>query len=68
MEQTKTNTADKPKKNLWKNLKGEFSRIIWPDKETLGKKTAAVLVISVIMGVVIALLDMLIQFGFSFIL
>ncbi|MBQ5950581.1 MAG: preprotein translocase subunit SecE [Lachnospiraceae bacterium] len=67
MEEAKK-AAEKNKVNHWKNLKAEFRKIIWPDRETLVKKTGAVLVISVVMGVVIALLDMLIQFGFSFII
>ncbi len=68
MEEAKKAAAAKPKTSHWKNLKAEFKKIIWPDRETLAKKTGAVLIISIVMGVVIALLDMLIQFGFSFII
>ena len=66
MEETKKSAA--PKKNIWKTLMGEFKKIIWPDKDTLVKQTLAVLGVSVALGVVIALLDMVIQFGFSFII
>ena len=30
------------KKSWFKGLKAEFRKIIWPDKETLAKQTAAV--------------------------
>ena len=66
MEETKKNAA--PKKSLWKTLKGEFQKIIWPDRDTVIKQTLAVLGVAIALGVVIALLDMVIQFGFSFII
>ena len=65
MEETKKTAA--PKKSLWKNLVGEFRKIVWPNKATVIGRTLAVLAIAILMGVVIALLDMVIQFGFSFI-
>ena len=66
MDETKKKTA--PKKSIWKNLKGEFQKIVWPDKDTLIRRTVAALAIAVALGVVIALLDMVIQFGLSFII
>lgn len=42
-------------------MKAEFQKIIWPDRDTLLKQLAAVLVVSVIVGVLIALID----FGFQ---
>jgi len=38
-------------------------RIIWPDKETITKETTAVVVSTVILGIIIALLDLLIKTG-----
>lgn len=47
-------------------LKAEFSKIIWPTKEQLAKETTAVVVVSVILGLIIALLDFVIQYGVDF--
>ena len=44
-------------------LKAEFKKIIWPNRADIQKETTAVVVCSVILGVVIALLDYLIQHG-----
>ena len=62
------NTVEKAKKKSWfKSLKGEFKKIIWPDKKTLAKQTVAVTVCSVILGVIIAIVDALLQYGIDFI-
>lgn len=58
----KTATASKKKSRL-QGLKEEFRRIIWPDKETITKETTAVVVSTVILGIIIALLDLLIKTG-----
>ena len=57
-----TATASKKKSRL-QGLKAEFRRIIWPDKETITKETTAVVVSTVILGIIIALLDLLIKTG-----
>ena len=58
----KTATASKKKSRL-QGLKAEFRRIIWPDKETITKETTAVVVSTVILGIIISLLDLLIKTG-----
>ena len=58
----KTATASKKKSRL-QGLKAEFRRIISPDKETITKETTAVVVSTVILGIIIALLDLLIKTG-----
>lgn len=58
----KSATASKKKSRL-QGLKAEFRRIIWPDKETITKETTAVVVSTVILGIIIALLDLLIKTG-----
>lgn len=44
-------------------LKAEFHRIVWPDKETIIKESTAVVVSTIILGIIIALLDLLIKTG-----
>ena len=46
-----------PKKNWTKGLQGEFKKIVWPDKQTLVKQTVAVVSITAVLGVFIAVID-----------
>lgn len=48
-------------------MKAEFKKIIWPDKKTVGKETVSVVVVSLILGVIIGLLDMVLKYLISFI-
>ena len=60
-------TVEKPKKKSWfKGLKAEFKKIIWPDKKTLVKETVAVIVCSVLLGILIWMVDVVIQYGIDF--
>lgn len=52
-----------PKKSFFNGLKAEFNKIIWPDKKSLTKQSIAVTAISVVLGLIIALLDLVIKFG-----
>lgn len=64
MEEKAKAREDVSKKNsFFKGLKAEFHKVIWPDKETIVKQSTAVVVVSVILGIVISLLDMGIKFG-----
>ncbi len=47
----------KQKKSWFKGLKSEFNKIIWTDKKTLGKQTVAVVAVSVVLGIIIAVVD-----------
>jgi preprotein translocase subunit SecE len=58
------NTQEKaPKKSWFKGIKAEFKKIVWPDKESLAKQSVAVIVISVILGVIISIFDLGIKYG-----
>lgn len=62
-------TAAKAKKpSKFAGIKAEFKRIIWPDKQTVGKKTAAVVILSVILGAIIAVLDLIFEYGINFLI
>ena len=62
-DSAKTNA---PKTSFWKSVKAEFGKIIWPDKNGLLKQSAAVLGISIVVGLIITFLDTLIQYGINF--
>ena len=52
------------RKNSWfKGLSKEFKRIIWPDKMTVAKQTAAVVSVSVVLGIIIAIVDFVAKYG-----
>ncbi len=55
-----------PKTSWFDGLKAEFSKIIWPAKESLVKQTTAVIAVSVVVGLIITLLDTFIQYGVDF--
>lgn len=60
MGETETkNSASK--ENWFTGVKAEFNKIIWPTKESLARQTTAVVVVSVIVGLIIAVLDYGIQ-------
>ncbi|MEG0793848.1 MAG: preprotein translocase subunit SecE [Lachnospiraceae bacterium] len=58
-----TKVAKTPKKSWFKGLQTEFKKVIWPDKETLAKHTTAVIAISVLLGALISILDVIIKYG-----
>ncbi len=58
-----TNTEKASKTSWFTGLKAEFNKIIWPDKKSLSRQTAAVVAVSVVLGLIIAVLDVIIRFG-----
>ena len=64
-------SADKKEKKartgFWKGVKSEFKKIVWPDREATVKQSIAVVAISVVVGVIIAILDYVVKNGVNFI-
>lgn len=58
--------ADKP--SFFKGLKAEFNKIIWPNKDTTMKGTVMVLVVSLALGLIIGILDLIIKYGLNLVL
>lgn len=54
-----------PKKSWFKGLKAEFKKIIWPDKASVARQTTAVVLITVVLGIIIVVIDYLLQIGFN---
>ena len=52
---------------FWNGVKAEFKKITWPDKDDLLKQSVAVVIISVVVGAIIAVLDFGMQYGVDFI-
>ena len=55
-------------KTWWEGVKAEWRKIIWPARDDLVKKTGVVVTVSVILGVIISILDFLIQHGIDFLI
>jgi preprotein translocase subunit SecE len=51
---------------FFKGAKAEFKKISWPDRQSTLKQSVAVVAISVVVGVIIAVLDYFIQYGVNF--
>ena len=56
------------KKSWFKGLKAEFKKVIWPDRKTLATETTAVVAVSIAVGIIIAVLDLVIQYGLNFLI
>jgi len=59
-------SADSGKKSWFQGLKVEFGKIVWPDRNELGKQSGAVIVVSIILGIIIAIVDILAKYGIEF--
>ena len=64
-----TNSSHKQSKLVafFDGVKSEFKKIIWPDKASITRQTVAVTIISVFLGALIKILDMIIQLGLNLI-
>ncbi|MCI8509128.1 MAG: preprotein translocase subunit SecE [Lachnospiraceae bacterium] len=62
------NESTSLKRSFFTELKGEFRKIIWPDKKLLGKQSVAVIIAAIVIGCIIAAIDWLMQIGLSFII
>ena len=67
---SKNNKTSSPslKRSWFQELKAEFAKITWPTKNALAKKSTVALVVSIIVGLIIAGVDKLLQYGLHFII
>ena len=56
--------TSKPK--FFDGVKAEFKKVTWPDRELLLNQSAAVVGISIVLGGIIAVLDMILQYAVDF--
>ena len=61
-------TEKTPKTSWFQGLKQEFKKISWTDRKSVVKQTRAVVSVSVVVGLIIAVLDWMIQYGVDFLL
>lgn len=63
MESKKTSGA----KGFIEGLKAEYNKIVFPTRENLTKETFATIVVSLVIGLLIAGLDLIMRTGLNFI-
>ena len=58
--------AKTEKKNgFFQGVKGEFKKIVWPKRDQLVKETIAVSLVTLALGAIIKLVDMVMQTGIA---
>ncbi len=61
------NSTDKQAKpSFFKGVKAEFKKISWPDGRDTLKQSVAVVAISIVVGIIIALIDYVVKYGVNF--
>ncbi len=58
--------ADSAKENkvsFLDGVKAEWGKIVWPNRDQLTKQTVAVIITTIVVGVIISLLDIALQYG-----
>ena len=56
------------KPSFWKGVKSEFKKITWPDRKSAIKQSVVVTIISIVLGLIIAVLDYLVKYGVDFLM
>ena len=51
---------------FFQGVKAEFKKVVWPDRKSTLKQSVAVVAISVVVGVVIAIIDYIAKYGVNF--
>ena len=62
------NKNSSTKTSWFDGLKSEFRKIIWPDRESVTKQTIAVVAVSVVVGILIAVIDTAVKYGVDFLI
>ena len=57
------NNEKAPKTSWFTGLKSEFQKIVWPDKKSLARQSVAVVAVSIVLGLIIAVLDTIFKYG-----
>ena len=52
--------------SFFEGVKAEFKKVIWPDKMEIVIQTITVSVVSIVLGLLIALIDTIVQYGVNF--
>lgn len=56
----------KSKTSFWSGLKQQWYKIIWQSPDSVGKQSTAVIAVSLVVGLIIVVLDKIINYGVDF--
>ena len=59
---------NKKKQGFFEGVKAEFGKIVWPSGSSVAKQTTATIIVSVVLGLIIALIDSVVQYGMDLIM
>ena len=65
-KQPKKKAGNENKVSFWQGMKAEYRKITWPDKESTLKQSVVVTVISIVLGLIIAVIDYAAKYGVNF--
>ena len=68
MSKNEKTSSPSLKRSWFQELKLEFAKITWPTKNALAKKSTVALIVSIVIGLLIAGVDLLLKYGLSFII
>lgn len=68
MGETTKASEESKKKSFFAGIKSELKKVVWPTKDTLVKETTAVMIVSIVLGLIISLIDLGFKIGFDRIL
>lgn len=68
MSKNKETSSPALKRSWFQGLKAEFSKITWPTKHVLARKSFVTIVVSIILGLLIFGIDTLLEYGIKFII
>ena len=63
MAEAKAKKKSSKTKSWWTGLEAEYAKIIWPTKASIVRQSVVVVIITTILGILIGMIDQLIQFG-----
>ena len=55
--------SNEKKVGFFTKVKTEFKKIIWPDKKTVVRQTVAVVLVSIFLGALINVIDLIVKYG-----
>lgn len=65
MSKNEKTSSPSLKRSWFQELKSEFSKITWPSKNALVKKSTVALIVSIVLGFIIAGVDRVLEYGLS---
>lgn len=66
MEEMNNSQKQSKLREFFEGVAGEFKKVVWPSKTDMVKQTISVAAVSIVLGLLIALIDIIVQYGVNF--